>query len=210
MRGAPTCPRCTSELAAPDVWSSEWRCPWHGSTVPVQPPVQPSATVLRSLAEQSPVPVWLPWPLPRGWVVTGVLTAGDNVTGVRASAAALGGPNPLGGPAEIVLVAEEPGVGLGARFAGLSGPDPGPVGQGIPYVRLQADGHPTGLWLVPSDADRAVAVGESQGCWLWMVLRPATAGALLVEDLALADVRLLGDEVDVLPFGALTPWLTEK
>lgn len=210
MRGTPTCPRCASELTAPDMWTSEWRCAWHGSTVPVQPPVQPSAAVVHSLAAQSALPLWIPWPLPRGWVITGVLQAGDDVTGIRATALALGGPNPLGGAAEMVIVAEEPGVGLGARFAGLPGPDPGPVGEGSPYARLEADGRPTGLWHVPADADRAVAVGESSGCWLWTVLRPATAGALLVEDLALADLRTLGDEADVLPYGALTPWLSEK
>jgi hypothetical protein len=143
-------------------------------------------------------------------VVTGVLQAGDHVTGIRGTAVALGGPNPLGGPAELVLVAEEPGVGLGARFAGLPGPDPGLTPEGSPYVRLQADDRPTGLWLVPVTSNCAVALGESYGSWLWVVLRPATAGALLVEELALADLRGLGDEVELLPFGALAPWLTDR
>jgi hypothetical protein len=31
----------------------------------------------------------------------------------------------MGGMGEMLLVSEEPGVGLGASFAGLSGPDPG-------------------------------------------------------------------------------------
>jgi hypothetical protein len=178
--------------------------------VPVQAPVPPNAAVVRSIAERAPLPLWIPWPLPHGWIVTGVLQAGDHVTGIRGTAVALSGPNPLGGPAEMVLVAEEPGVGLGARFAGLPGPDPGRSLDGSPYVRLQADGRPTGLWLVPATSDCAVAVGESHGSWLWTVLRPATAGALLVEELALADLARLGDEVELLPFGALAPWLTDR
>ena len=36
------------------------------------------------------------------------------------------GPGPLGGVGELILVAEERGVGLGARYAGIDGPDPGP------------------------------------------------------------------------------------
>src|SRR5439155_254641 len=65
------------------------------------------------------VPVWLPWPLPLGWLVAGFAGAGDERTGVRACAVALAGPNPLGGPADMVVVAEEPGIGLGAALAGL-------------------------------------------------------------------------------------------
>lgn len=48
----------------------------------------------------------------------GGASAGDERTGARATAVALAGPSPLGGPADLVLVAEEPGVGLGARLAG--------------------------------------------------------------------------------------------
>lgn len=175
---------------------------------PLQPPGRPGADYLRHVAEHSGVPVWLPWPLPKGWVVSGAVRAGDDAEGVRATATALSGPNPLGGPGDMVVVAEEPGVGLGARFAGLPGPDPGSVvGNGPPHARLSVSGHEAPLWCVDSPPDRAAYVGESYGRWLWMVLRPQTAGALLLEDLGVADARDLGHEVDLIPYGALSPWL---
>ena len=63
------------------------------------------------------LPLWCPWPLPPGWTLTGVAWAGDDRTGVRATAVACSGPAPLGGgPADLVFVAEEPGVGLGTRL----------------------------------------------------------------------------------------------
>src|SRR5207247_6768142 len=81
--------------------------------------------------DRTPVPVWCPWPLPAGWMVTGVGWVGDDRVGVRASVLACSGPAPLqGGPADIALIAEEPGVGLGTRFAGIPGPDPGPFLEG--------------------------------------------------------------------------------
>ena len=43
--------------------------------------------------------------------------------------------------------------------------------------------------------------GEVQGRWLWVVLWPDTAGTLLVEPLALRDLRDPGQDLD-LPFGA--------
>ena len=73
------------------------------------------------------MPLWCPWPLPPGWTVTGVAGPATSAPGVRATAVACSGPAPLGGgPADLVFVAEEPGVGLGTRFAGMPGPDPGP------------------------------------------------------------------------------------
>jgi hypothetical protein len=154
------------------------------------------------------VPVLLTWPLPRGWVVTGVASAGDERTGAHAVATACSGPAPLGGMGELVIVAEEPGVGLGARYAGLSGPDPGLETDGTPpHAKVTVSGHPSALWCVPSPPDRAVYVGEAAGGWLWFVLWPSEAGALLLEDLELADLRDVGAEVDLLPVGALCPRL---
>ena len=77
MRAQPSCPRCGSNLHPPGLWSSAWSCHEHGPVPPVQPVVQPTPEVLRAAAVGSGVPVWLPWPLPRGWLVTGVVTAGD-------------------------------------------------------------------------------------------------------------------------------------
>ncbi len=131
--------------------------------------------------------------------------------GVRATVVACTGPNPLGGAGEVLLIAEEMGVGLGAGYAGLSGSDPGEsFGDGAPQAKVDADGHPTPLWFVPSPADRAVYAGEAAAHWLWLVFYPETAGALLIEPLDLADMGTLGHEVDLLPYGALTPRLSHR
>jgi hypothetical protein len=147
------------------------------------------------------VPVWLPWPLPLGWLVAGFAGAGDERTGVRACAVALTGPNPLGGPADMVVVAEEPGIGLGAALAGLDSVDPGAgFGSAPPIATASFGKHDFPLWQVDSPG-RAVFAGEVQGRWLWVVLWPDTAGTLLVEPLALRDLRDPGQDLD-LPFGA--------
>jgi hypothetical protein len=153
------------------------------------------------------VPVWLPWPLPSGWLVTGFTHAGDERTGAMATVLACSGPGPLGGAAELLLVAEEPGVGLGARYAGLPGPDPGDaVGSGAPHAKLEAAGHPTPLWALDTPESAAYA-GEAKGNWLWAILWPASAGVLLLEDVIVRDLR--GDPVlPDLPYGALCPRLS--
>jgi hypothetical protein len=210
MTGDPLCPRCgrlvESTLAAPTGWS----CYVHGAVTPLQPFTQPNAELLGLLARRSRIPVWLPWPLPHGWIVTGVGHAGSPAEGVRATVVACGGPNPLGGPGELLIISEEPGVGLGARYAGLPGPDPGTsFGRGPAQAKVHTDGHPTPLWHAVCPDGRAAYAGEAAGRWLWLIFWPDTAGALLVEPLELADARGLGHEVDLLPFGALTPQLTE-
>jgi hypothetical protein len=208
MKGQPTCPRCGSPLHAPGLWSSAWQCPVHGEVLPLQPVVQPTPEIVAAGAADARVPVWVPWPLPYGWVVTGLARAGDERTGARAVAVACSGPNPVGGMGELVVVAEEAGVGLGARYAGIPGPDPGEgTIAGAPHAKLHAAGHPCPLWWVDGAGNRAVYVGESHGCWLWTVLWPETAGTLLLEDLILADLRDMANEIPVVPFGALSPRL---
>jgi hypothetical protein len=151
------------------------------------------------------VPLWLPWPVPPGWVVSGVGYAGDERSGARATVLACSGPSPLGGAADLLLVAEEPGVGLGARYAGLPGPDPGGgFDAGPPDAKVEAAGHPTALWSVPGAEDCAVFVGEGKGLWLWALVYPALAGVLLYDTTALADLRDRGGEVDLV-YGSLTP-----
>ena len=207
MKGDPTCPRCGAPVRPPGIWSSAWECPLHGAVPPLQPVAVPTTEVVHAAVREARVPLWLPWPLPPGWLVTGVRTAGDERSGARATAVACSGPNPLGGAGELVIVAEEPGVGLGARFAGLDGPDPGAgFDEPAPHAKVVAAGHPAPLWSIPAGADEAVYVGEAGGMWLWAVLWPQTAGALLLEDLALVDLRDAGHDLD-LPFGALSPRL---
>jgi hypothetical protein len=187
--------------------SSGWRCARHGEVAPLEPAVQPHSALVHAIAARAQVPVWLPWPLPHGWLVTGVVRAGDQRSGTVAVAVALSGPAPLGGPGDLVLVAEEPGVGLGAALAGLDEADPGPAVWSAPAAaKVQVDGHPTPLWTRPSGDDRAVFVGEADGRWLWAVLWPADAGHLVADDVHLMDVRARGEAFD-LPCGALSPYL---
>jgi hypothetical protein len=210
MRGRRSCPRCGAPVQAPGPWTASWTCPQHGAVAPRQPVGQPSAESLTALARRSQLPLWLPWPLPAAWVLSGACHVGDERDGVRATALALSGPNPMGGPGDLVLVAEEPGVGLGANLAGLAGPDPGAgFAADPPTAKVQAGGHPTPLWYVGGEPDRAAFVSEASGRWLWLVLWPASAARLLDEDVSLADVRALGHEVDLLPFGALSPRLAD-
>jgi len=175
---------------------------------PLQPVAPPSAPLARQLSERSNVPLWLPWPLIRGWVISAIMHAADDSSGVHATAVVISGPNPLGGPGDVMLVAEEMGVGLGARYAGVEGPDPGAVVESEPHARAEVDSRPVPLWCLDSPRDRAAYVGQWLGQWLWVVMWPQTAGALLLEDLPLADLRSLGHEADLLPYGAPPPWLT--
>ena len=203
----PTCPRCGTEVHAPGVWSSAWTCESHGAVHPLHGAVTPGPSVVEDVVRRARVPVWLPWPLPGAWLVTGVAHAGDDRTGARAVAVACSGPAPLGGIGELVLVAEEPGVGLGAHLAGLEGPDPGDgFTDAAPEAKVHAAGHPTPLWSMEGGRDRAVYVGEARATWLWALLWPAEAGYLVAERLSLTDLRDPGLDLDI-PFGARSPRL---
>ncbi|AYY15226.1 hypothetical protein EF847_03680 [Actinobacteria bacterium YIM 96077] len=207
MRGEPTCPRCGAHPTAPGVWSNRWTCSRHGEIFPVSPVREPNARLVRQLAERSAVPLWAPWPLMRGWVIGAVLEAGDDPSGVQATAVALSGPNPFGGAADLVLVAEEQGVGLGAGIAGIDGPDPGDAVKADPHAHVEVKGRLAPLWCVPGRPDRAVYAGQSGGMWLWMILYPESAGLLMLEELVFEDLRDLGREVELLPYGTPPPWL---
>ncbi|MGH3171579.1 MAG: DUF6758 family protein [Trebonia sp.] len=197
------CPRCGGAVHAPTAWSSAWRCDLHGEIQPLSPARQPNRDSLSGLVKQAAVPVWLLWPLPPGWLVTGFSGAGDERTGLRGCAVALSGPNPLGGLADLVIVAEEPGVGLGAGLVGLPGPDPGDgFASGQAHGTVRVGSHEAPLWVVESDRT-AVFAGEVEGNWLWVLLWPDTAGVMLVEPLPLRDLRGTEQDIDV-PFGALS------
>jgi hypothetical protein len=192
--------------------SSAWLCPVHGDVAPFfVTGAQPTSEVLAWTAKTAQVPVWVPWPLPPGWLVSGLAHAGDDRTGARATVVAMSGPAPLGGTGELVLVAEEPGIGLGARYAGLPGPDAGPDAPYLsertaPHARVHAAGHPTALWAVDGGADRSAYVGEALGQWLWVVAWPETASLVVLDRLVLVDLRDAGHELD-LPLGAPSPRL---
>lgn len=153
------------------------------------------------------MPIWVPWPLPAGWVVAGIGAAGDDRTGARATVVACSGPAPLGGPADMLFVAEEPGVGLGAGYAGIDGTDPDAKVDGPPHAKLTAAGHVAPLWPGPSADDRVSFVGEAKGIWLWVVLWPPSASVVvMLDELQLRDMRE-GGAVPDLPFGAQSPRL---
>ncbi|MEV7011882.1 DUF6758 family protein [Streptosporangium sp. NPDC051022] len=208
MRAEPICPRCFGPLRPPSAWSSAWRCGPHGDVLPLQPPRHPSGAAVEALGVSAQVPVWLPWPLPQGWLVTGLAEAGDERSGVRATVVALSGPSLTHGPADMLIIAEETGVGLGAGFAGLPGTDPGEgFGEGPPHAKVEIMGHPTPLWWVDAAPDRAVYAGEALGNWLWVVIWPPEAGYLMtLGELSMRDLRDRDQALD-LPFGAFSPRL---
>ena len=125
------------------------------------------------------VPVWLPFPMPVDWELAGVRHAGDDHTGAVATVVAFSGPNPLHvegtqttPTAELLLLAEQPGIGLAAHLAGLTDVDPGDrVVDGVPVWRLVVSGHETPLWRVPIEEPSAF-VGEAAGVWLWVLTWP--------------------------------------
>ncbi|WP_046470317.1 DUF6758 family protein [Allosalinactinospora lopnorensis] len=211
MRSDPTCPRCGRAIHAPNLWSSAWQCDAHGPVAPLYPVRNPTLTSLELLIDSAQVPIWLPWPLPAGWVVTGFADGGDDRSGAVAVAVALSGPAPLGGIGEMVIVAEDPGVGLGARLAGLRGPDPGAgFDSGVVHSKLRYAGHDIPLWSIQGGKERAVYVGEALAKWMWFVLSPADTGVLMYELTSMRDLRDRHDGGSTLepPFGALSPFLT--
>jgi len=183
---------------------SDWRCDSCGSVAPLHLSENISYEILSAVRNRVvehtsrdtswPMPLWCPWPLLAGWTVTGVAWAGDDRTGPRATALAISGPAPLAvGPADVVFVAEEPGVGLGTCLAGLPGPDPGPrlrecVESTAAHAKVRAGGHPTPLWAVTASDDRSAYVGEALGLWLYAITWPATAGYLLAEEITLLNL----------------------
>jgi len=193
-------------LREPSIWSSAWQCDLHGEVPPLRTGLSLSTEGLESVRRGAVVPVWLPWPLPHGWVVTGFATAGDERSGTRGCTVALSGPNPVGGLAEMLLISEEPGLGLGAGLAGLPGPDPGDgFAAGPPHAFVGFGHHEFPVWNVDAPGAAAFA-GEVLGNWLWITLWPDTAGVLMLERLSLRDLRDPGQDLD-LPFGARSPRL---
>jgi hypothetical protein len=189
--------------------SSAWTCERHGAVQPLRVLPRVAPEVVAQTVARSGVPVWCPLPPVPGWTVTGLAVAGDDRGPTPATALALGGPSPLGGPADLVLVAEEPGVGLGARYAGVDGLDPGAAVSGAPEEKVEAAGHPTALWRCESAPDRVAFVGEALGVWLWAVLWPPAAELVLLEHVVLHDLRHAAHAAQVLPFGAASQRLAE-
>lgn len=218
---APGCPRCPTPVARVGEGGS-WACPDHGPVRPLWRPEEASYDgFVAHLDQADGFPTYLPWPLSPGWEVTDFAVVGDE-RGATATLTCVSGPSELDGPVDVLVVAEEPGVGLGARCAGTAGADPGTqVGEGPPTVRLWIGSQPVPMWPVDCWAhdrtdeltdlgaepqpggewDRSVVVGEAGGRWLWLVIRPASALLLLHEGWQLRDVSGLGMALVEVPFG---------
>ena len=210
MRTQPRCPRCRGPLLEPSVFTAAWRCDAHGAVPPLHTVAPVSSQVLQTVPSLSRVPWWLPWPLPPGWLVSGVAWAGNDRDTASATALALTGPSLAGGPADLLLVAEEPGIGLAGGLADLGATDPGAtVVAGPATTRVTAAGHPTPLWSVatPADRDVSVYVGEAGGCWLWAIAWPSETSLELHDTVELVDLREVPTHVAP-PLGAASPRLT--
>lgn len=221
MTLAAACPRCPAPVARIGV-DGAWSCPEHGTVVPVWRTRQPSYDdFVDHLALAGSFPSYLPWPL-GPWEVTDFAVVGDGgdsgADRVGATLTAVSGTSELDGPVEVLIVAEEAGVGLGARCAGTLGHDPGPeFGHGPPGARVRVGSQQVPLWPVSlwpgsgsaetpgahgaGEWDRSVLVGETDGRWLWLVLRPASALLLLRDEWILRDVSGLGPSLVELTFG---------
>jgi hypothetical protein len=212
MALAVTCPRCGGPMRPPGLVNSQWLCDLDGPVVPLHTVRQVNNEVMAATAaraEHDGLPMWCPWPLPPGWMVTGLAWAGEDKGPLAATAVACSGPTPLAdGPSDVVLVAEEPGVGLGARIAGLAGLDLGDLAglmRSVPHAKVKAAGHPTPLWSVGVPPDRSCYAGEAKGRWLYAITWPALAGYLF------ADTPTLHDLAEWVPgelvYGASSPYL---
>ncbi len=183
------CVRCGGALRPPGPTADGWECVQHGDVAPLRTVAPLQESTMQAVAGDSRVPLWQLVPPPVGWTVGGIAYAGEDQATV-ATAVAWAGPSPLGGDADLLVVAEEPGVGLGARHAGIDGLDVGDWIGGRPFEHVEIGGRPVALWACEDvPAGRTALVGEAEGAWLWLVFWPAGAETLLAEGLVLADAR---------------------
>jgi hypothetical protein len=177
-------------LIAPSAFNSAWRCSRHGQTLPLVEFHRLDETTIDHIRTHSEVPLWLPDPVPPGWLLAGLAAVGDSRSRFRATVAAFEGPAPLGGRGEWLLVAEEPGIGLGAGYARSSASTPAEPPSGPPTARMAVGGHPMPVWPVRDiTPDRSAYLGEAAGVWMWFIGLPADAGYAVLEDLAISDSR---------------------
>ncbi|MEP9383868.1 DUF6758 family protein [Nocardioides cheoyonin] len=205
MSLAAGCPRCPTPVARTGT-DGVWSCPEHGLVRPVWRSDEPSYDdFVDHLTMAGSFPTYLPWPLGPGWEVTDFAVVGG-AQDATATLTTVAGTSDLDGPVEAIIVAEEAGVGLGARVAGTIGDDPGPeFGDGPATAKLRIGSQQVSLWPVSTSGegewDRSVVVGEAGGRWLWLILRPASAMLLLRDEWILRDVSGMGVSLVELPFG---------
>lgn len=195
------CPRCRERLSDPG-----GECLSHGRQPPLRRPEAASYDAFAShLRHADGFPTYLPWPMAAGWRVSdfGVVSgsSGRAVATVTCSTGVTG-PD---GRVDVMVVAEEAGVGLGGRCAGLPSADPGhDFGRGTPAVRIRIGSQGVPLWPVSTstaagELDRSVVAGEAEGRWLWVVLLPASAVLLMKDEWILRDVSGDGPHLVEMP-----------
>jgi hypothetical protein len=206
------CPRCPAPLGGPtaDAHGDGCVCPEHGPTAALRRPDEASyECFVEALTAAGDFPTYLPWPMSPGWTVSDFAVVGER--DALATMTCSSGTSALDGPVDVFVVSEESGVGLGARCAGLLHLDPGAeIGAGPPPVRVRIGSQSVPLWPVSTSAadrelDRSVFAGEAGGCWLWVVLRPASAMLLLRDEWILRDVSGVGPLLVEMSFGGPAP-----
>ncbi|WP_460800920.1 DUF6758 family protein [Nocardioides pacificus] len=208
---AAACPRCALPVSERE---GIWSCEEHGPVPPLWRPHEVSYDAFTAhLRLANGFATYLSWPLSPGWSITDFGVVSESTERVLATLMCCSGSSEPDGPVDLYVVAEEAGVGLGARCAGMPGHDPGPnVGEGPPITRVRVDSQSVPLWWVPagpgtSEVDRSVLVGEAGGRWLWIIVHPASALLLLRGDWLLHDVSGVGAPLVDLPYGGRRPVL---
>src|SRR4030095_15372774 len=109
------CPRCATPVARA---GARWSCPAQGSVPPLWRPAEVSYDAfVEHLGATARFPTYLPWPLSPGWRVTDFAAVGT-VDSSQATMTCVSGTSALDVPVDVLVIAEEPGTGLGARIAG--------------------------------------------------------------------------------------------
>jgi hypothetical protein len=187
-------------------------CPEHGDGPALwRAPEATYDAFAEHLAVSAQFPTYLPWPIGPGWTVTDFATVAGTDDRPCATMTCTSGTTELDGPVDVLLIAEEPGTGLGARCAGTRYDDPGAdIVLRQPAARVRVERQPIKLWDISTSSDdgefdRSVLAGEAAGRWLWVVLRPASALLLMRDDWILRDVSHVGPQLVELPFGAHRP-----
>ncbi len=201
------CPRCARTLLPPTLVEHDYRCPLHGRVAGLASAIRFHAAQVAGLARRSEVPIWYPAPMPDNWLFTGLRWAETPRRKAEAVVVAVSGKGLTEGPTDVVIVAEQPGCGLGATYAGIHEPDPDASCFAGPAAARVRTGHrATGLWSVDTPGDRVAFVGEADGDWLWIIGWPDSAWSLVTDDLRLADGRV-DDSYSQFGVGAINPRL---
>lgn len=202
------CPRCAQPVSEPE---PDWECSAHGPVTPLWRPAEATYDAfLDHLGRAADFPTLLPWPLGPGWRISdfGVVAAPGKSP--VATVSCCSGMSDLDGAVDVLVVSEEPGIGLGARVARLDRSDPPEAGEGPPVAKIRVGQITVPLWTISTSGadggfDRTVLVGEAEGRWFWLVLYPASAVLLLRDEWILRDAAAAGVTLMEMTFGGIPP-----